>query len=299
MPPAVGSNGMSSSTANSTTSRPSRSASAAAGANARCDSGDRSVVTTRQAMAGWSHAMVVRRKAAKVRSRGSADLQGFRERATSRGARGNVGRAMSPHRLAPIVVAALLAAALAAQDPVVPRVLPYPIDLPEDFVAAIDRGTRTTTGRPGPAHWTNRARYDLAIELDPATARLSGHAKLKYINRSPDELPVLWLHLYQNLMVAGQQRTRTVEATPGFELGEVRIGGKVVRARPVDTRLQLRLATPLAAGGELELEIDYAFTVPKAGTAPRMGHEADNVYYLGYWYPQFAVYDDVERWVAA
>jgi len=202
---------------------------------------------------------------------------------------------MSPHRLAAL---ALLAVALAAQDPIVPRVLPYPIDLPEAFVAAMDRGTRTEKGRPGPHHWTNRARYELAIELDPASARLTGHSKLKYINRSPDALPELWLHLYQNLMVAGQARTRTVEATPGFELGEVKVGGKVVRARPTDTRLQLRLATPLAPGGELELEIDYAFTVPKAGTAPRMGHEGADVYYLGYWYPQFAVYDDVEGWVA-
>jgi hypothetical protein len=38
--------------------------------------------------------------------------------------------------------------------------------------------------------------------------------------------------------------------------------------------------------------------VPAAGTAPRMGHEGDKVFYLGYWYPQFAVFDDVGGWVA-
>ncbi|MFY9346052.1 MAG: hypothetical protein WAT39_26415 [Planctomycetota bacterium] len=54
---------------------------------------------------------------------------------------------------------------LAAQAPPRPaRVLPYPIDLPERFQAAIDAGTRTANGHPGPKHWTNYARYRLAVD---------------------------------------------------------------------------------------------------------------------------------------
>ncbi|MEQ1631686.1 MAG: M1 family metallopeptidase [Planctomycetota bacterium] len=194
----------------------------------------------------------------------------------------------------------LLAAAssLPCQDPVVARVQPYPIDLPPEFEAAIAEGTRTRTGKPGEKYWTNRADYDLAIELDPVTARLTGKAKLTYHNRAPHEQKQLVLHLYQNLMKPDAERTRTVVPTDGFELGEVRIGGKAVRARPRDTRLTLNLPEPLPSGQSLTIEIDYAFTVPVAGTAPRMGHENDDVYYLGYWYPQFAVHDDVNGWVA-
>lgn len=197
-----------------------------------------------------------------------------------------------------LLVSSCLFACLAAQDPVVARVQPYPIDLPDAFADAIVAGTRTKEGRPGPAYWTDRARYDLAIELDPVTARVTGKAKLVYQNRSPVPLPQVTLHLYQNLMKADAQRTRTVVPTEGFELGEVRIGGKVVRAQPRDTRLTLRLPEALAPGQEVAIEIDWAYTVPVAGTAPRTGHEDANVYYLGYWYPQFAVRDDVEGWVA-
>ncbi len=192
----------------------------------------------------------------------------------------------------------LLATGLGAQAPTLARVVPYPIDLPPAFQAAIDRGTRTEQGRPGPNHWTNRAHYDLAVELDPATAQLRGHAALTYHNRSPDPIDRLVLHLRQNLLAPGQQRTRTVGVTTGFELGEVTVRGQSVRGRPRDTRLTLPLGEPLLPGGEIALTIDYAFTVPKAGTAPRMGHENDDVFYLGYWYPQFAVDDDVEGWVA-
>lgn len=178
------------------------------------------------------------------------------------------------------------------------RVVPYPIDLPDEFAAAIAAGTRTANGRPGPKHWTNYARYRLEVELDPATARLTGKAALTYVNRSPAAIDRLVVHCYQDLMKAGAQRTRTVVPTKGLEIGAVRLGGKVIRAAARETRMPIRLPTPLASGAEVTLEIDYAFDVPAANTAPRMGHEGDKVFYLGYWYPQFAVFDDVEGWVA-
>lgn len=191
------------------------------------------------------------------------------------------------------------AGALLAQAPAAPaRVVPYPIDLPAEFVQAIDQGTRTLVGAPGPKHWTNYARYRLEAQLDPEAARLTGRASMTYVNRSPDELTSLVVHLYQDMLREGQQRTRTVQTTEGFELLAARIDGKEVRARARDTLLTLRLPQPLPSGGEITVEIDYTFRVPVAGTAPRMGHEKEDVFYLGYWYPQFAVYDDVEGWVA-
>ncbi|MBX3464523.1 MAG: hypothetical protein KF830_15245 [Planctomycetes bacterium] len=194
---------------------------------------------------------------------------------------------------------ALLAVASPAQSgPERRRVQPYPIDVPPAFGAAILQNTRTLTGRPGTQHWTNTAHYRLEAELDPAQKRLRGRATLTYRNRSPQPLDRLWLHLYQDLLKPGAMRTRFVEPGDGLELQEVRIDGRPVRGRAFDTRLSLRLPQKLASGGEVTLEIDYAFTVPRAGAAPRMGHEREDVFYLGYWYPQFAVFDDVDGWVA-
>ncbi|MBL8755896.1 MAG: M1 family metallopeptidase [Planctomycetes bacterium] len=189
--------------------------------------------------------------------------------------------------------------ALAAQSPTPqPRVVPYPIDLPAAFSAAVEAGTRTLHGRPGDKHWTNYARYKLAAELDPAASRLTGKATMTYVNRSPHEIGQLVVHAYQDLMKPEAMRTRTVAPTNGLEIQEARRNGKKIRVRARDTRIVVPLDPPLAAGQETTLEIDYAFDVPKAGTAPRMGHEGDKVFYLGYWYPQFAVYDDVDGWVA-
>lgn len=200
--------------------------------------------------------------------------------------------------LALIFTTLLAITAIAQGPPRTTRVVPYPIDLPAGFEAAIEAGTRSRTGEPGAKHWTNYARYNIAIEVDPKASRLTGTAKMTYVNRSPDDLRSLTVHLYQDMMRAGRKRTRDITTTDGFELLEVRVDGEKVRARARDTKLTVRLPEALPSGSDETIEIDYAFNIPKAGTAPRMGYEGDKVIYLGYWYPQFAVYDDVEGWVA-
>ena len=205
---------------------------------------------------------------------------------------------MRTRTFATLVLLPLATALASAQTAPSPRVIPYPIDLPASFQQAIAAGTRTEQGRPGPNYWTDRAEYRLEVNVDPATAVLQGKAVMTYHNRSPKPITRLVVHLYQDLMKAGAPRTRTVVATDGIRLGEVRLGDQVVKPSVRDTRMTVRLPKELAPGDKVTLTVDYSFDVPKAGTAPRMGHEADKVFYLGYWYPQFAVHDDVEGWVA-
>lgn len=206
---------------------------------------------------------------------------------------------MHTTRLLPLLSTCLLTVAAATQGPPqTARVLPYPIDLPDGFVAAVENGTRTRTGQPGAKHWTNYAHYDIALEVDPANSRVQGTAKMTYENRSPDELRSITIHCYQDMMKAGTQRTRFVTATNGLEISKVMVGDDEVRARARDTKLTIRLRDRLQPGEKLTVTVEYGFDIPRAGTAPRMGYEGDRVIYLGYWYPQFAVYDDVEGWVA-
>lgn len=182
--------------------------------------------------------------------------------------------------------------------PAAQRIVPYPIDLPPAFLAAVDKGTRTLDGKPGAKHWTNYAHYDLTAELDPVAKRVSGKARMTYLNRSPDEIGRVTIHCYQDLMKPSAMRTRVVEPTPGFELGGITVDGEAVRGVVRDTLLNLRLPAAIPPGGKATIEIDWAYQVPKAGTAPRTGWEGEDVFYLAYWYPQFAVYDDVDGWVA-
>ena len=208
-------------------------------------------------------------------------------------------RPMHTTQLLTPFAACLLAAATVTQGPPqTARVVPYPIDLPNGFNRAVGQNTRTLLGVPGEEHWTNYAHYDIALTVDPGGSRVQGTAKMTYENRSPDELDRLIVHCYQDMMKAGTQRTRFVTATKGLEVTKVMVGDDAVRASARDTKMTIRLRDKLASGEKVTVTIDYAFDIPKAGTAPRMGYEGDRVIYLGYWYPQFAVYDDVEGWVA-
>ncbi|MCU0618605.1 MAG: hypothetical protein MUF40_01650, partial [Gemmatimonadaceae bacterium] len=182
---------------------------------------------------------------------------------------------------------------------------------------AVARGTRRDDGRPGPRAWTQTARYRLHATLDPRTARLVGRGALRYVNRSPDTLRVVVLHLAQNLFAKGAPSVERVPVTGGMTLEGLcvaRAGGTAWRAAPppacasesdaardgalrIDaTVATLPLARPLAPGDSLELFARWRFTVPPR-TAPRMGQDG-SVFMLGYWYPQFAVFDDVVGWQA-
>ena len=185
------------------------------------------------------------------------------------------------------------------------RPLPHPVFPPPQFEAAITAGTRTRTGEPGPTYWQNRAAYTLRATLDPTTNVLRGEGTIRYRNASPNELPFLVLKLRQNLHREDALRNRRVEITGGISLSGFTVGGRPVaevtegapepgRYRIDGTILTLALPEPLAPGAEVELAMNWQFRIPAAG-APRMGQDGE-VYYIGYWYPQVAVYDDVYGW---
>jgi hypothetical protein len=172
------------------------------------------------------------------------------------------------------------------------------------FARAVERGTRTRTGVPGAGYWQQHAEYRLDAVLDPGARRLRGSGTIRYHNRSPDTLATLAIHLYQNLHRPGAARNREVPVTAGMRLHSVAVGGRALKpVRRGDRRAgysvagtvaTVRLPAALAPGASVELELHWSFAVPGPG-APRMGQDGD-VYFLGYWYPQVAVYDDVSGW---
>jgi len=195
-------------------------------------------------------------------------------------------------------------AAAAAAPSAAERPRPYPVFESPAFRRAVERGTRTRTGRPGARYWTQRAEYALRAELDPATKRLTGQGTVRYHNRSPDTLAWLAVQLHQNLFAPGAARAEATPVTGGMELRSVTAQGATLAAGAASdstpgyvvegTVAWLRLPRKLAPGGTADLAFDWAFTVPPDG-APRMGTDGE-IFYLAYWYPQMAVYDDVGGW---
>ncbi len=176
------------------------------------------------------------------------------------------------------------------------RPLPHPLEPSAAWLAAIERQTRTQDGRPGPASWTNYAQYSIVAELLPDTARVQGRVEMTFHNRSPEEVASLWIHLRQNLHAPDAVRNIPVEVTGGIELGQWTVDGNGAHTAQRGTRLELFLPEPLPGDGKAKVAVEFAFTVPD-GEAPRMGRVGNELFFLGYWYPQFAVCDDVRGWV--
>jgi hypothetical protein len=190
------------------------------------------------------------------------------------------------------------------------RPIPYPVFTTPQFERAVEAGTRTTIGEPGPNYWTNTASYSIDAVLSPATRQLSGTETIRYLNNSPDTLSRVVVNLYQNLHREGGARNRSVEITGGMEISCALADGMPLLENVMQftrrgaqpprtpgyvisgTRMSIRLPDPIGPGDDVELKLCWNFRVPAAGDAPRMGTD-DEVFYLGYWYPQVAVYDDV------
>lgn len=216
------------------------------------------------------------------------------------GAVGLAGCAGTPSPSAPVPAGEATATA--------PRYDVQPVPIPPSFAAAVERGTRTLEGRPGPRYWQQRVSYRIDVELDPSTSMIQGAEEITYRNLSPDTLDAMVLHLYQNLFSQGVQRTRTVPVTGGMEIERVTVAGRDARSvgagigsvpgaayQIEGTVMYVRLPRPLPPGDSVGLHIAWRFRVPPPG-APRMGRIDEVVYNIAQWYPQVAVYDDVEGW---
>ncbi|MCZ6915434.1 MAG: M1 family metallopeptidase [Gemmatimonadetes bacterium] len=186
------------------------------------------------------------------------------------------------------------------------RPIPHPVVPPAGFRQAIEAGTRTARGEPGPSYWQQWTDYRLRARLLPESKRVEGSAQIVHHNHAPMPLPVLALHLHQNVHAEGAVRNRSVEVTGGVELSRVSSAGVDLREMSLQqssgagyevdgTTLYVRLPSPVFPGDSVTLETDWSFTVPQAGMG-RMGWSRDNLFFVAHWYPQIAVLDDVDGW---
>ena len=184
----------------------------------------------------------------------------------------------------------------------------------QSFNSPAGNPLRSAKGVPGPMYWQNNASYTIHAIFNEKDTTVSGDVTINYTNNSPDQLDYLWLQLDQNIF---KPSSRSVAATKypgnyfgvlnktngGYQLKNVTVtqGGKTYTAEPItsDTRLQVRLKTPMAAkGSKVAIKMNFSFTIPLDG-AGRFGRQYTKggvVYQIGQWYPRMCVYDDVEGW---
>jgi hypothetical protein len=178
--------------------------------------------------------------------------------------------------------------------------------MPLNHQKAYEKGTRSHSGKPGPNYWQNKAEYNIEASLNPSKHRIEGAETVVYTNNSPDTLRQLRLKLTHDLYRKGAQRGYDLPAADideGVELLQVQINGKTLAAKDQQrfaTFVDLRLnQAPLLPGTSLTLKVKWAYTLPVTPGAPRECVCDKSTFFVPYWYPQVAVYDDLQGWASA
>ena len=208
-----------------------------------------------------------------------------------------------------------------------PRVTFAPLTLPQPVNAY-----RSGSGAPGPAYWQNTADYVMHANLDPIAKVLTNDEVITYTNNSPDTLTSLWIHLEQNIYrrdsrannlgetTAGRPRRRGLppaqttspapeNSTEGILFESVEIASAEMSSRPdahsskadylvADTRMQIRLATPLKPHTAMRIHMRYHYAIPGTfgGRTSWGAAEHGDIYDIAQWYPRMCVYDDFRGW---
>lgn len=202
---------------------------------------------------------------------------------------------------------------------------------------AMAAGSRDSTGRPTAKYWQLRTDYDIDVSLDPATARLTGTARITVHNTSPDPLREIGLRLHPNHFIGTAPHAAPwvpAEVTDGMVIARMTFNGAPVNiasnaapnavaaegARAIQnaqqaaanaaggntllngrsTNARVRLATPMTPGAKAQLEIAWSHRLPGGpGTGHRMTQRwADTLFQPTQWFPRVAMYDDLRGWDA-
>lgn len=181
----------------------------------------------------------------------------------------------------------------------------------DEFMDRSGNRYRAAAGVPGPDYWQNETDYEIEATLDDENHTLTGNITITYTNNSPQDLDFIWIHLNQNRFTEDSRGTLT---TPigGFRYNGDTDGGytisnlqaKVKRSTSNrylinDTRMQVFFDQPIEAeGGTATVSMNFQYKIPVEGM-DRMGRlevQDGTIYAMAQWFPQAAVYDDVEGW---
>ncbi|MGD8779873.1 MAG: M1 family metallopeptidase [Ignavibacteria bacterium] len=177
--------------------------------------------------------------------------------------------------------------------------------VPLNIQNAYQKGTRNYDGTPGENYWQNKAMYKIKVEIEPETRMLSGKETIKYYNNSPEVLNEIYLRLYQDIYKKGN--VRDFEFPPeavhdGTQISYITVNGKRVdnitdfkKVSYSGTNLIIYPDLPVMPNDSVELKIEWKFRIPKERNL-RMGTYAEYAFFIGYWYPQVAVFDDLDGW---
>jgi hypothetical protein len=176
--------------------------------------------------------------------------------------------------------------------------------VPYNFLRAVANGTRTLDGIPGPYYYQNSADYHIDVNFNPRDGKLLGSADIRYYNNSTDTLRMIVMKLYQNLLKPGTPTDFVIDASilthgvaitslvvDDFNLSE----NMAKRTRTEGTLFTIYLPKALTPLNFSKIHIEWNFIMPQV-EVHRYGKYNEGSYFIGYWYPQISVHDDMDGW---
>lgn len=172
--------------------------------------------------------------------------------------------------------------------------------MPRDIKAAYKKGTRSLDGRPGKNYWQNRGIYNITISAMPPDRNIKGTETITYFNNAPDTLRNPVIKLLLNIHKPGAPRNGGAQAdylTSGVHIDAVTVDGKKInwQDNPFSFTAQpLRLPKPLAPNQSVQLTFEWHYEISLE--SGREGMIDSTTYFLAYFYPRVAVFDDYSGW---
>ncbi len=166
---------------------------------------------------------------------------------------------------------------------------------------------------PQPGYWQQDVHYTIQAVIDDAKDEISGQETLEYFNNSPDELTVVYFHLYQNAFQPGSYAHALNESNKenttfgqyeakkmGTIIESFKIDGISVPYRIDNTIMIVNLPKPLASGASLKFNIAFKTYWDNGSMRRRFKTfkpDGSNKHYDGvHWYPRICVYDRKFGW---
>ncbi len=175
----------------------------------------------------------------------------------------------------------------------------------KETVKAYNSNTRSMDGKPGKNYWQNTSDYKIKVKLTPETGMIEGQENITYYNNSPDTIKQIVIRLYQDIFKKGNTRTLDIDPidlTDGVIIKSVKTNNKELTGNDDNktiirsgTNMYIHLSQALAPKSILTMSIEWSFKVPLK-TQIRMGTYDSTSFFIGQWYPQIAVYDDISGW---
>jgi hypothetical protein len=172
--------------------------------------------------------------------------------------------------------------------------------MPRAVKQAYAKGTRSPDGRPGPNYWQNRGRYNIAMTALPPNRTVRGSEQITYFNNSPDTLRNPVIKLFLNIHKPGAPRGGGAPEdylTSGVHIDSLAVNGQATPfpcGEDCFTWQRLRLPAPLPPHDSVHLSFKWHFDMSKR--SGREGMLDSTTFFLAYFYPRVAVFDDYNGW---